>query len=101
MPDYGFTPPPPPIVHPPRPAATLNDLRLCLGQVDFALAVAGKDSRTIFTAKDIINLLLDIRNTLDRLTSTTTLLSIAVELNDETRALKEAFNRDSSDPTVV
>lgn len=100
MSDYGFaaapTPPPPPPPPTPKVPIVLNDLRLAIRQVDDSLRLCSMDSRSIYTAKDVQNLLLDVRNTLDRLTSATVLVGVAVELNDEAKAIKEAFNRDDT-----
>jgi uncharacterized protein YprB with RNaseH-like and TPR domain len=91
MSDFGFNPPPP---AEPREPTTLNELRSLIGEVDRMLQLCSKDHRSIYTAKDVQNLLLDIRSGLDRMTSTTVLLGIAVQINDETRLIKDAFARD-------
>lgn len=94
MADYGFIPPTAPAPLPPREPAKLNDLRAAIATVDDSLRLCSKDHRSIYTAKDVQNLLLDVRSVLDRLTSPSVLLGIAVELNDESKAIKEAFNRE-------
>jgi hypothetical protein len=96
MPDFGFPPPPPP---PPAPSVppvpiNLNALRSAIKLVDNSLRLCSKDPRSTYTAKDVKDLLLDVRNVLDHLTSPSVLLGVAVELNDEAKAIKEAFNRD-------
>lgn len=88
------SPPPPPPEHnlPAGKPATLNELRELLAIVDGKLAEATRmGNRAFFTRKEVIDLLLDVRSLLDRLTAPITLINIAQQISQENRALRESL----------
>lgn len=81
------TPPlPNPKIPPPVQPVTASDLRHTFLLVDAALANTAK--RKQYSADQVADMLLDIRNMLDRLSSPSTLIYLAKELYDETRSFE-------------
>lgn len=84
---FGWTPATPEPAKPAEPArpVSVHELRQAIDLVDDRLLKASS-GRTTFTAREVTDLLLDVRFVLDSLTSPSTLVAVAKELYAEARA---------------
>ena len=77
---------------PPGSPATLSEMRELLAVVDSKLAEANRmGGRIHFTRKEVLDLLLDVRSLLDRMTAPITLINMAQQISQENRALRESL----------
>lgn len=70
----------------PRPPVTTNELRRMIGVIDFKLKESTLPGRLFFSPREMQDLLLDVRNMLDTLTSPSNLVAIAAEIAGEGRS---------------
>jgi hypothetical protein len=75
---FGFEPPAPPPEPEPKKPVSLNELRHLLYLVD--LVLRNTTQRQSYSSEEVQDLLFDIRNLLDNLTSPTVLLDLTREL---------------------
>lgn len=97
---FGFEAPEPvrpaavePWAPPPAPAS-VAELRDMIEHIDRKLIAIRH--RTVFTEREATNLLLDVRNMLERLTSPMTLVHIALQITRETKQLAKELGDDPS-----
>lgn len=79
--NFGLTPPPPPE----RPSTPAGEIRHAIGLVDRKLRESNIEGRMFFSPREVQDLLLDVRNVLDRLTSPALLIHAAQEIAGETK----------------
>lgn len=83
--NFGMLPPPPP----PEPSTPADDVRLAIGLVDRKLGESNLPGRMFFSPREVQDLLLDVRNTLERFTSPAYLIGAAQQIAAETKGAWE------------